>query len=120
MLTVQLVAFFPPMEEDKEYIKVEKEETKESKGKKSKKKNEKKQEEGKKEEEAKQFPLRTFRPDIDVIEHIQDFLVEYDFIVLLFLILTLTFTTSMIFKIFVPSDIQSNFIFYSLVILLTL
>mmetsp|Transcript_24665 Transcript_24665/g.21893 ORF Transcript_24665/g.21893 Transcript_24665/m.21893 type:complete len:475 (+) Transcript_24665:15-1439(+) len=102
-LVKDCVAFFPPMEEDKEYIKEDKDQKKED----NKKDN-------------GQFPIRTFKPDLELTKHVKEFLVEYDFTVLLSLILIMTYLTSMIFKIFVPSDNNSSFIFYSMSILLVL
>ena len=90
------------MEEDREFIKEDKD---------AKKSKEKKKED-------KQFPLRTYKSDHELTTHVKEFLIEYDFIVLMTLISIMTFITSQIFKIFAPNDINSNFLYYSLTILL--
>jgi len=89
------------MDEDKEYIKEVKEKDNKEEAKKDKGK----------------FPLRTFKPNEELTQHMREFILEYDFIVLLSLISILTFATSQLWKIFVPQQSSTNFIFYILVVL---
>lgn len=76
--------------------------------------------ENKDSKEKAQFPLRTFKPDYDTATHIQQFLVEYDFIVLMTLISVMTFLTSTLLNIVLlsvsaPIENTSNFEYYILV-----
>jgi hypothetical protein len=75
--------------------------------------------------EKGQFPLRTFSPDVETAKHIKEFLIEYDFIVLLTLISVMTFITSTFINLLAQSlsvsvENTSNFEYYILISLLTL
>ena len=59
--------------------------------------------------EDKRFPLRTFLIDEEIAEKMKNFLLEYDFIILMAIISLCTFTSTQILKIMIPPETHSNF-----------
>ena len=59
--------------------------------------------------EDKRFPLRTFLIDDEIAEKMKNFLLEYDFIILMAIISFCTFTSTQILKIMIPPETHSNF-----------
>lgn len=108
------------MDEDKEIIKSQIQAANEAKDSKSSKKSKKAEQAKEAKPNQEQFPLRTFKPDLELTKLVKEFLIEYDFIVLMTLITTFTFTTSQILKFFVPEEVTSNFLYYAMIIILIL
>lgn len=102
-----IVSFFPPMDEDYECIKEEEKDKmkKNNKG---------------KEEEKKQFPVRTFKTDYEVAQHVKEFLLEFDFVVVMTLVTVMTFITTQIVRIFDPEAVSTTFIYYIIIFLVVL
>jgi hypothetical protein len=59
-----------------------------------------------------QFPLRTMSINTEFLKNNEEFFVDYDFTLMLFIITAMTFAISMIGKVFLPEMFQTNLVFY--------
>lgn len=99
-----LVTYIPPIEDDYDFL---------IKGQKGGRETRDGRIKGKK--PKTQFPLRTMNINTEFVKNNEEFFIDYDFSLMMFIITLATFLISCLGKIFLPAMFQTNLVFYMMI-----